>query len=69
MKKGHSNVIGAKLKEMGKSSARLAEKAGVRQNTINDLVNQKITAPTIRTVAKISKAMGCKVEELFFPVK
>jgi DNA-binding XRE family transcriptional regulator len=69
MKKGFSNVIGAKLKEMGKTQSWLAEKAGVAQSTINDLVKQKRTNPGFQTVVKILRAMGCVFEELFFPAE
>jgi len=68
MKKGGSNVIGAKLKEMGKTQSWLAQEAGLSKSAISDLVGQK-TSPSTLTAVKIAKASGCSVEELFFPVK
>jgi len=64
MKKGFSNVIGTKLKEMGKTQSWLAQETGLGESTISDLVSQK-TGPSISTAVKISKAMGHSLEELF----
>jgi DNA-binding XRE family transcriptional regulator len=64
MKKGGSNVVGAKLKEMGKTEGWLAKETGLGKSTISDLVSQK-TGPSISTAVKISKAMGHSLEELF----
>jgi len=60
------NVIGAKLKEMGKTQSWLAQKTGLSRSAISDLVSHK-TGPRIgiQSVVKITKAMGCTVEELF----
>ena len=64
MKKGVSNVIDEKLKEMGKTQSWLAQEAGLSKSAIRDLVSQK-TGPSISTAVKISKAMGHSLEELF----
>lgn len=64
MKKRFSNVVGVKLKEMGKNEGWLAKETGLGESTISNLVSQK-TGPSIQTAVKISKAMGHTLEELF----
>jgi len=68
MKKGVSNALDAKLKEMGKTQSWLAQETCLSKSAISDLVSQK-TDPSVLTAVKIAKAMGCSVEKLFFPVK
>jgi transcriptional regulator with XRE-family HTH domain len=65
MKEGFSNVIGKKLKEMGKTQSWLARKAGISRAEVSALVHQKIPAPTIQVAWKISKVMRCPLEKLF----
>jgi plasmid maintenance system antidote protein VapI len=58
MKEGFSNVIGKKLKEMGKTQSWLARKAGISRAEVSALVHQKIPAPTIQVAWKISKVIS-----------
>lgn len=68
MKIGFSNVIGEKLKEMGRTQIWLAQETGLGKSAISDLMGQKADPSTL-TAVKICKAMSRNIEELFFPVK
>jgi transcriptional regulator with XRE-family HTH domain len=66
MRKGASNAIGERLKEMGKSQSWLARKSGLSRAEISALVNQKISDPSIQTVIAVRRALHCPLERLFF---
>lgn len=52
------------LFERGIKHRWLAEQAGIKEQTISDIVNGK-RRPTLDNALKIAKALGVSVEELF----
>ena len=59
------NQIKSRLKEMGKSQTWLAIETKLALPYINNIVNDKITAPKITTAIKISRAMNMPIESLW----
>lgn len=62
--------MGFKIKELREkehlSQSELAKKSGVSQNLIARLESGSLTNTTTDTLFKISKALGVKVEQIFF---
>lgn len=58
------NVIGKKLREMGKTQGWLARTTGLSQSFISRVVRQK-AQPRTWTAWAISKAMRLTIEDLF----
>lgn len=48
----------------GISQRKLSAMSGVPQPIISDIENGKTKSPTVDTAIKLSKALGCTVEEL-----
>ena len=42
----------------------LEKMSGISKTTLNDIENGKVS-PTIRTLEKIAKSIGCKINDLF----
>lgn len=57
-----------KIKEMrmkrGWTQKELSDRSGVPQPMISDIESGKVPNPTIGTVARLSKALGCFIEDL-----
>ena len=51
------------LDERGVSAYELAKRLGVEQSDVSKLLNKRKN-PTLRTLNKIGKAIGCKVSDL-----
>jgi putative transcriptional regulator len=62
------NGIKQELKKQGFTQADLAKRVGVKREYINRIINDK-TTPTIPLGIKISAALGCIVEDIFFYVE
>lgn len=62
--------MGYKIKEkrvqLGISQEQLSELSGVSRSIISGLESGKTTVTTTETLLKISKALGCKVKDIFF---
>lgn len=62
--------MGYKIKEkrvqLGISQEQLSEMSGVSRSIISGLESGKTTVTTTETLLKISKALGCKVKDIFF---
>ncbi len=52
------NRISERLKEIGKNQNWLAQKTGLSEGHVSDLVNKKVQHPRIHTACKITKALG-----------
>ncbi len=67
-KKGEKMVT--KIKEVrekrGMTQEELSEKSGISRTTISDLENGKIKNTSASTMVSISKALKCKVKDIFF---
>lgn len=61
----NQNQIRARLTTLGKSQSWLASQTGLQQTYINHLVCNRVLNPTIKTVLKLAKALGCKAEDLY----
>ena len=61
------NVIGEKLKEMGKTRHWLSQKTGISKSTIKRLVNNETPNPRVNFIIVISNAMQIPMEELWNP--
>ncbi|MBI5787381.1 MAG: helix-turn-helix domain-containing protein [Candidatus Schekmanbacteria bacterium] len=59
------NTIYKTLISKNMTQAELARKVGVKREYINRIINRKIT-PTIPLGLRIAKALGLKVEDIFF---
>ena len=59
------NVIYKMLIDQDMTQAELARKVGVKREYINRIINCKIT-PTIPLGLRIARALGMKVEDVFF---
>jgi putative transcriptional regulator len=59
------NAIYKMLIDRDMTQAELARKVGVKREYINRIINRKIT-PTIPLGSRIAKALGMKVEDVFF---
>jgi len=59
------NQIRAHLTTLGKSQSWLASQTGLANTYINNLTSGKVANPTIKTVLKLAKALGCRVEDLY----
>ena len=59
-----------KIKEVrekrGMTQEELSEKSGISRTTISDLENGKIKNTSASTMVSISKALKCKVKDIFF---
>lgn len=51
--------------EKGWTEADLARASGVTKSTINRIENNQ-ASPTLITMVKLSLALGCKVDDLFY---
>ena len=64
--------MGFKIKEkrleLGMSQEQLAEMSGVSRTIISGLESGKTTVTTTETLLKLSKALGCRVKDIFFTV-
>ena len=62
--------MGYRIKEArekaGLSQSDLAEKAGVSRSIINGLETGRASVTTTTTLAKIAKAIGVSVDDIFF---
>ena len=52
------------LKERNMTAYRLAKESGVSRGQLSDLINGKKPNPSINTVIKIAKVLGCKVDDI-----
>ncbi len=59
------NTIYKMLIAKNMTQAELARKVGVKREYINRIINRKIT-PTIPLGMRIARALGMKVEDVFF---
>ena len=59
------NVIGEKLKEMGKTGPWLSQKTGISKSTIARLVNNEAPNPRANFIIVISNALQIPMEELW----
>lgn len=62
------NKIRKRLEYLGKNQTWLAKKTGLKLEYINRLVLNKISDPRISTAYKISRILGCRVEDLWVAV-
>ena len=64
--------MGFKIKEkrleLGLSQEQLAEMSGVSRTIISGLESGKTTVTTTETLLRLSKAMNCRVKDIFFTV-
>jgi transcriptional regulator with XRE-family HTH domain len=51
--------------KQGLTQVQLAEKSGIKQNTISDLETGNIKSPSLDTAVKLARALGVAIEELF----
>ena len=63
-------MMGFKIKEkrleLGLSQEQHSEMSGVSRTVISGLESGKTTVTTTETLLKLSKAMGCRVKDIFF---
>ncbi len=60
-----TNNIYEVIQEKNMTQGDLAQKVGVKREYINRIINCKIT-PTVPLGLRIAKALGMKMEEIFF---
>jgi len=60
--------IKEKRLELGMSQEQLAEMSGVSRTIISGLESGKTTVTTTDTLLKLSKALNCRVKDIFFTV-
>ena len=48
------------------TQAQLAEKSGVSRSIINGLESGRVSTTTTDTIVKISRALNCSIEDIFF---
>ncbi len=62
--------MGYKIKEkrleLGISQEQLSEMSGVSRSIISGLESGKTTVTTTETLLKLSRALGCRVKDIFF---
>ena len=58
-----------KRRQAGVSQRKLANSVGVDFSYISKLENGRLPAPSAETIARIAKAIGCPIEELFSAAK
>lgn len=58
--------IKEKRLELGMSQEQLAEISGVSRTIISGLESGKTTVTTTDTLLKLSKALNCRVKDIFF---
>ena len=63
----NQNLIKQRLMTLNKSQAWLASEIGMSSTYINHLTSGRVKNPTIQTVLRLAKALGCKVEDLYSP--
>jgi len=59
------NQLGYVRELLGISQEQLARKTGISRHTISEIELQK-RVPTLFTALLLSKALNCKVDEIFF---
>ena len=62
-------AVKSKRLEMKMTQQELASRSGVPQSLIADIENGKRLNPTINTAFKLSRVLGCTVEELIVEEK
>ncbi|WP_100408428.1 helix-turn-helix domain-containing protein [Bacillus solitudinis] len=58
-------VLKKVMKEKGMTSIKLAELTGMHKNGIYKLANNKTEGIQFQTLGKLTKALDCRVEDLF----
>lgn len=61
----NQNQIQQKLTTLGKSQSWLASQTGLANTYINNLICNRVPNPTIKTVFRLAKALGCRAEDLY----
>ena len=60
------NRIAERLEELGKSQRWLAQKAGISEGHLSEIINNTIQYPRINTCCKIYKALESMPEDLWY---